>query len=43
MLHLDSFPIDATPHPASQHPRQGASGVTVFGDIAANVTRERTR
>lgn len=20
MLHLDSFPIDATPHPAGQHP-----------------------
>ena len=29
--------------PASQQPRQGASGVTVFGDIDANVTRERTR
>ncbi|MBV7541503.1 hypothetical protein [Acidovorax sp. sic0104] len=29
--------------PASQQPRQGASGVTVFGDIDVNVTRERTR
>lgn len=28
--------------PASQQP-QGASGVTVFGDIDVNVTRERTR
>ncbi|WP_156372140.1 hypothetical protein [Acidovorax sp. Leaf78] len=27
--------------PASQ--QQGGSGVTVFGDIDANVTRERTR
>ena len=29
--------------PASQQPRQGASGVTVFGDIDVNVTRERSR
>lgn len=29
--------------PASQQPGRGASGVTVFGDIDANVTRERTR
>ena len=29
--------------PASQQPPQGASGVTVFGDIDVNVTRERTR
>lgn len=29
--------------PASQQPPRGASGVTVFGDIDANVTRERTR
>lgn len=29
--------------PASQQPRQGESGVTVFGDIDVNVTRERTR
>lgn len=29
--------------PAAQQPRQGASGVTVFGDIDVNVTRERTR
>lgn len=29
--------------PASQQPRQGASGVTVFGDIDVNVTRERMR
>ena len=29
--------------PASQQQRQGASGVTVFGDIDVNVTRERTR
>ncbi|EER59861.1 hypothetical protein AcdelDRAFT_2559 [Acidovorax delafieldii 2AN] len=28
---------------ASQQPPQGASGVTVFGDIDVNVTRERTR
>lgn len=28
---------------ASQQPPRGASGVTVFGDIDANVTRERTR
>jgi hypothetical protein len=29
--------------PASQQQPQGASGVTVFGDIDANVTRERSR
>ena len=29
--------------PASQQQPQGASGVTVFGDIDVNVTRERTR
>ena len=29
--------------PTSQQPPQGASGVTVFGDIDVNVTRERTR
>lgn len=29
--------------PTAQQPRQGASGVTVFGDIDVNVTRERTR
>lgn len=29
--------------PAAQQPRQGASGVTVFGDIDVNVTRERAR
>ncbi|AOG21586.1 hypothetical protein [Acidovorax sp. RAC01] len=29
--------------PASQQQRQGASGVSVFGDIDVNVTRERTR
>ena len=29
--------------PASQQPPQGASGVTVFGDIDVNVTRERSR
>lgn len=29
--------------PASQQQTQGASGVTVFGDIDVNVTRERTR
>lgn len=28
---------------ASQQQPQGASGVTVFGDIDVNVTRERTR
>lgn len=28
--------------PANQQP-QGASGVTVFGDIDVNVTRERSR
>lgn len=30
-------------NPASQQQPQGASGVTVFGDIDVNVTRERTR
>lgn len=29
--------------PASQQQPQGASGVTVFGDIDVNVTRERAR
>ena len=29
--------------PANQQQPQGASGVTVFGDIDVNVTRERTR
>jgi hypothetical protein len=29
--------------PASQQQPQGASGVTVFGDIDVNVTRERSR
>ena len=29
--------------PASQQQPQSASGVTVFGDIDANVTRERSR
>ena len=29
--------------PVSQQQPQGASGVTVFGDIDVNVTRERTR
>jgi len=29
--------------PSSQQQPQGASGVTVFGDIDVNVTRERTR
>lgn len=29
--------------PASQQPPQGASGVTVFGDIDVGVTKERTR
>ncbi|MFI8617689.1 hypothetical protein ACIGHN_19530 [Acidovorax sp. NPDC077693] len=29
--------------PASQQQQQGGSGVTVFGDIDVNVTRERTR
>lgn len=29
--------------PASQQQPHGASGVTVFGDIDANVTRERSR
>ena len=29
--------------PATQQPQKGASGVTVFGDIDVNVTRERTR
>ena len=29
--------------PASQQQPQVASGVTVFGDIDVNVTRERTR
>ena len=29
--------------PASPQPTQGASGVTVFGDIDVGVTRERTR
>ncbi len=29
--------------PASQQQPQGASGVSVFGDIDVNVTRERTR
>lgn len=29
--------------PASQQQTQGKSGVTVFGDIDVNVTRERTR
>ena len=29
--------------PASQQQSQGASGVTVFGDIDVNVTRERSR
>lgn len=29
--------------PASQQPQQGASGVTVFGDIDVGVTRGRAR
>lgn len=29
--------------PASQQQPRGASGVTVFGDIDVNVTRERAR
>ncbi len=29
--------------PASQQQPQGASGVTVFGDIDVGVTKERTR
>ncbi|CAN7619263.1 hypothetical protein LJR129_004712 [Acidovorax sp. LjRoot129] len=29
--------------PATQQPQKGASGVTVFGDIDVNVTRERSR
>ncbi|OYD50154.1 hypothetical protein [Acidovorax kalamii] len=29
--------------PASPQPSQGASGVSVFGDIDVGVTRERTR
>ena len=29
--------------PVSQQQPQGASGVTVFGDIDVNVTRERSR
>ncbi|KRD22204.1 hypothetical protein ASE39_07470 [Acidovorax sp. Root267] len=29
--------------PASPQPSQGASGVTVFGDIDVGVSRERTR
>ena len=29
--------------PANPQPSQGASGVTVFGDIDVGVTRERTR
>lgn len=29
--------------PASPQPSQGASGVTVFGDIDVGATRERTR
>ena len=29
--------------PATQQPQKGTSGVTVFGDIDVNVTRERSR